>query len=155
MIESIGMVTETEHPLKSGPPPEPFEELEHTADTALRVNGRDFRELLRNAALGMNRIMAPEPRVGPLNVHKTIDLDAIDRESLLVEWLSELLFWAETQSLLFTEFDFHDLSPQRLRATIRGGKAPGLKNLVKAVTYHNLAIQSRGKVLTATIVFDI
>jgi SHS2 domain-containing protein len=149
------MVAKTEHRLNSGPPPKPFEELEHTADTALRVNGRNFRELLQNAARGLNRIMAPEHKAGPLNVRKSIALEAIDREALLVEWLSELLFWAETQSVLFSEFNFRSLTPQRLRATVRGAKAPDLKNPVKAVTYHNLAIQSRGGVLTVTIVFDI
>jgi SHS2 domain-containing protein len=30
-----------------------FEEIEHTADVALRVHGKDLKELLKNAAFGM------------------------------------------------------------------------------------------------------
>ena len=67
-----------------------FEEIEHTADWALRVRGHDLRELLVNAARGMSRLLVPDLTVISTDVERHFELDAFDAESLLVEWLSEL-----------------------------------------------------------------
>ena len=37
-----------------------FEEIEHTADRAIRIFGSDLRELLLNAAAGLNSLLATE-----------------------------------------------------------------------------------------------
>jgi SHS2 domain-containing protein len=63
--------------------------VEHTADRALRIYGRDLAELFTNAALGMNSLMQPTA-AERTSIAKEIALEAIDAESLLVAWLSEL-----------------------------------------------------------------
>ena len=42
----------------TGSTPKPFEEVEHVADAALKVYGRDWSEFLVNAAHGMFSLMA-------------------------------------------------------------------------------------------------
>jgi SHS2 domain-containing protein len=91
----------------------------------------------------------------PESVAKTVDLDALDAESLLVAWLSELAFWAETESLIFSRFDFVELSSTRLRAVLRGGPVKALEKHVKAVTFHDLAIRRSPQGLAVTVVFDV
>lgn len=131
-----------------------FEEVEHTADRALRIYGRDLAELFANAALGMNSLMQPAAGGRP-SIAKEIELEAIDAESLLVAWLSELSFWAETESLLFTRFEFLRIAPTRLSAKVRGERAGALEKHVKAVTFHNLEIRSEESGFTTTVVFDV
>jgi len=73
--------------------------------------GRRLPELFANAARGLNSLMAahaPEP-----TLMREIALEAIDLESLLVAWLSELAFQAETDALLFTRFEFRRLTSTR------------------------------------------
>ena len=132
-----------------------FEEVEHTADRALRIFGSDLRELLVNAAHGMNSLMVKEGGSTSQPVEKSIELEAIDAESMLVEWLSELAFWAETEMLVFDRFDLHDVSPTHLKATVYGNRAEQLEKHIKAVTYHNLAIIRTAEGLSATVVFDV
>jgi SHS2 domain-containing protein len=132
-----------------------FEEVEHTADWALRVRGRDLRELLINAARGMGRLLVPDLEAVPTHVERRLELEAIDAESLLVEWLSELAYWAEAEMLVFREFDLAQVTPQRLEAVVRGGHASDLQKYIKAVTYHNLEIVETGDGLEATVVFDV
>jgi SHS2 domain-containing protein len=132
-----------------------FEEIEHTADRALRIYGSDLRELLVNAAHGMNSLMVRKPAATSTPVARSIELDAMDAESMLVEWLSELAFWAETEMLVFDRFDLHDVSPTHLKATIYGNRAQQLEKHVKAVTYHNLAIVRTARGVSATVVFDV
>jgi SHS2 domain-containing protein len=132
-----------------------FEEVEHTADWALRVRGRDLRELLLNAARGMNRLMVSDPTAIPIELEKHLELDAFDAESLLVEWLSELAYWAEAEMLLFCEFQINRLTSDHLQAVVRGGYVSGLQKSIKAVTYHNLKIIKTEQWLETTVVFDV
>jgi SHS2 domain-containing protein len=132
-----------------------FEEVEHTADRALRIHGRDLSELFANAAAGLNSLLLGSVTGDDVSVAKRIELEAVDRESLLVAWLSELAFWAETESLIFSRFDFTELSPGRLKAVIHGGRVAALEKHVKAVTFHELAVRSGPEGLVVTVVFDV
>lgn len=132
-----------------------FEEVEHTADRALRIHGRDLEELFANAAEGLNSLMLASDSADPGGVTKRIELEAADAEDLLVAWLSELAFWAEIECLIFSRFHFTELSPFRLKATIYGGPVKALQKHVKAVTFHNLAIRREPEGLVVTVVFDV
>ncbi len=132
-----------------------YEEIEHTADKALRVQGRSLQQLFTAAATGMNYLLVGERiQVDPKN-SKTIEIESLDAESLLVEWLSELAFWAETESLVFTRIQWHELTEIRLKATVWGDRVSELEKQIKAVTYHNLEIVRRDNGLETTIVFDV
>ena len=130
-------------------------EIEHTADRALRICGSDLQDLLINAAAGMNSMLVQEYNEIYLPEEKSVELDAIDSESLLVEWLSELAYWAETELLVFHKFDLHRVSPTHVKATIHGNRVAQLDIHIKAVTYHNLKIIQTDEGLTATVVFDV
>jgi len=132
-----------------------FEEVEHTADWALRVRGRDWPEFLANAAYGMASLLVADPAVVPLEVERQVVLDGIDGENLLVNWLGELAYWAEAELLIFHEFNLADVTPTHLQATVRGGHVPNLQKHIKAVTYHNLEIVEIDAGFEATIVFDV
>jgi len=133
--------------------PPPFEEVAHTADRALRIRGGDWPELFANAARGLNSLMAahaPEP-----TLMREIALEAIDLESLLVAWLSELAFQAETDALLFTRFEFRRLTVDALNALAHGGRAAHIDRHVKAVTFHGLSIAPEAAGWVTTVVFDV
>ena len=132
-----------------------FKEIEHTADRALRIFGINLQELFASAAQGMIDLMVPDVSKVPPEVEKSIELTAIDAESLLVEWLSELAYWAETEMLIFNTFRIQKVTATHLQASILGGKVSELKKHIKAVTYHNLKIIKTAQGLEATIVFDV
>jgi SHS2 domain-containing protein len=136
-------------------PPIAFEEIEHTADRALRIYGRNFEELLRNAACGLNHLIGADRTPGAKHQTKSIILDADDAEGLLVEWLSELAFWAESEMLVFSQFDLQEVSPTHVKAAVAGRQVTRLERHIKAVTYHNLEIVETESGLTATVVFDV
>jgi SHS2 domain-containing protein len=79
----------------------------------------------------------------------------MDAESLLVEWLSELAYWAEMEMLVFHRFELYNVTPNHVQAVIHGGHVSGFKKHIKAVTYHNLEVIETEKGLEATVVFDV
>jgi SHS2 domain-containing protein len=132
-----------------------FEEIEHTADRALRIHGTTWEAFLVNAARGLNSILAAAKRRAPERKSKEVALEAIDAESLLVAWLSELAYWAEAEALVFDEFVFHELKATRVSSTVTGAVAGKLDRHVKAVTFHDLAIVRDAAGFSATVVFDV
>ena len=140
---------DTEDPDSAG-----FLEVDHTADIALRIWGPDFEALLRQAALGMARLMCNSMPDGP-EIRKRFSLEAFDRESLLVDWLGELAYSAEVNRDVFHEFDFECVTDCRLIAIAYGNRAESLQTVIKAVTYHNLKIIEKDRKLETTVVFDV
>lgn len=132
-----------------------FEEIEHTADNAIRISGANLQVLFISAAQGMAGLMVGDGAEVSTEVEKSVELEAIDAESLLVEWLSELAFWAETEMLIFTQFEIKNLTATHLQASICGGKVSVLEKHIKAVTYHNLKIIKTPQGMETTIVFDV
>ena len=49
--------------------------------------------------------MVGEPAAVPPTEVRHIALDVFDSETLLVEWLTELVYWAESEGLIFTQVD--------------------------------------------------
>jgi SHS2 domain-containing protein len=132
-----------------------FEEIEHTADRALRIFGQSWEELLINAVHGMNSLIISKLPGGPRNLKRAFDLKAFDAECLLVAWLSELAYWAEVESQVFDRFTFHDLSFTHLKSTAKGITLKRVERHIKAVTYHDLTIVTNSEGLSATVVFDV
>jgi SHS2 domain-containing protein len=132
-----------------------FEEIEHTADWALRIRGPDLAGLFVNAARGMSSLLVQELAALPFEIEKHLELEADDAESLLVNWLSELAYWAEAEGVVFGEFELHHVSPTQLQATVRGSQVSDLQKHIKAVTYHDLEMVETDEGLEVTVVFDV
>lgn len=135
-----------------------IEEIEHTADWAIRVRARDFRNLFVGAATGMFGLVAERSKVG-LDRQVEIELDAIDIEVLLVDWLNELLYLSEEHNVVFFDFSIHALDLRkegaRLRAQARGGQPDELFKVIKATTFGGLAIVQHDDAVQVEIVFDV
>ena len=77
-----------------------------------------------------------------------------ERESLLVAWLDELAFLAETEGFVPQRVTEFDLSEGLLRATVSGCMGD-VRHLVKAVTLHLLLFAPEGNGWRARVVLDV
>lgn len=139
-----------------------FEEIEHTADIAIRVWGHDLAELFANGAYGMACQMANFDTADRADLGESsrttkhlIELEAYDAETLLVAWLGELLYLGERDGCIFTEFDLLEVTTTRLRALARGEPVREHQRHIKAVTFSDLEIVRTGEGYETTIVFDV
>ena len=132
----------------------PYREVDHTADWALHVWAGTLEELFAEAARGMYAL-AGAPSSAGMTETRRVEVSAEDHESLLVAWLQELLYYTESEGLVFGEFRVEALTPTALRAEAVGGVSERLDKVIKAVTYHNLSIRSTPTGYETTIVFDV
>lgn len=136
----------------------PFKLLEHTSEVGLEVRGRDPRALFSNAAQGLLALMDKRGKVRA-DKKVAIRVRASSPETLLLHWLSELVFLVQTKRWLFAKVDFSKLQETSLTATLHGEPMKdGVHRLgreVKAVTYHDLSIVRDKDALKATVLFDV
>jgi SHS2 domain-containing protein len=90
--------------------------------------------------------------------YRDIELTAPDMESLLVDWLNELVYIFDVENMLFKRFDISQLDQNWLKARVYGEKVDAarheIKLGVKAATYHMLQIVSNNG-YQARVIFDI
>ncbi|MBD2525825.1 archease [Nostoc sp. FACHB-133] len=131
-----------------------FQEVEHTADWAYRVWGRNLTQLFIQAAIALY-YLADVELTSESSITRKIQLQGVDYVSLLVAWLNELLYLHESENLAFNQFKILHLDAHSLEAEVTGTYVQNWQKLIKAVTYHNLSIQETEKGLEATLVLDV
>lgn len=132
-----------------------FEEIPHTADWSFRAFGKDLRELFENAAFAIFSLEGAQPREDANETARVIEVSAIDYESLLVNWLTELLWLQESHHETYPRFNIETLSPTALRAQVFGKPMTQLDKIIKAVTYHNLKIEQTANGWEVVVVVDV
>ena len=130
-----------------------WQEIEHTADLALHLWADDLPDLFATAARGMFSLFVEVDDAAPVET-TTLTLTALDVETLLIDWLNELLYLLEVPGIAYTTFEFAALTPTALTATLRGGPIATYGGYVKAATFHDLAIVATPAGYETEIVFD-
>lgn len=131
-----------------------FEEIPHTADWSVRVWAQDLPSLLAESARAMNALAGTVTDPGP-RVERAFASEGPDIESLLVAFLSELVYYQEQDhGLAFDTFDVR-MSDQQLSVTMEGSQITSVDKAIKAVTYHNLKIEETSRGYEVVIVFDV
>jgi SHS2 domain-containing protein len=134
-----------------------FEEIPHTADWSFRAFGRDLRDVFANAAHALFSLQGASPRDAPraTMVKRNVRVEGIDYESLLVNWLNELLFLQEQHREVYERFNISRLTSTALAAQIVGKPRGKMDKIIKAVTYHNLKIEQTQEGWQSTLVVDV
>jgi SHS2 domain-containing protein len=135
-----------------------FHLLEHPSDLGIEASGRTVGEAFEQAALGLISVIADVADIEPLD-ERLVKVDAQDYENLLVKWLSEILYLYDGEDYLLKVAKIESISPTKLAARISGEKYKPekhkLKMDVKAVTYHQLSIETGKSATTVRVFLDI
>ena len=130
-----------------------FEEISHTADWSAHIWAEDLPSLFVEAARAMNSLSGTVIGTGP-RVTQTFEAEGPDVESLLVAFLSELVYYQEQENLAFDVFDLR-VAAQWLKAEMEGAQIESVEKAIKAVTYHNLKIEKTAEGFETAVVFDV
>ena len=130
-----------------------YEELEHTADIALRVWGEDFFTLLRQSVNGMYDLMGVDVELTVLKKIK-FKIEDNSQEIQLVDFLNEVLYLVEDEHARYDLFIFNKVE-EGIIVQASGYGVRSLQQNIKAVTFHNLAIEETDSGLEVSITFDV
>jgi SHS2 domain-containing protein len=128
-----------------------YEWREHTAELELVIGAATEEGLFEEALRAFGELVGRED--GEPARHR-VHAEANDRATLLAAWLEELIFLAETHDFVPERANALELGEGELRAAVEGRRdAPA--HLVKAVTYHGLAVERRDGDWHARLVLDV
>lgn len=131
-----------------------YEELDHTAEVGIRVRASTPAALFVCAARGMFALIGAQP--AGHTTWRAVVIEALDSETLLVDWLSELLYLYETTGETYNQIEIIAWEPTRMEAALAGGvPANPPLHAIKAVTYHGLQLVEEPDGWRAEVYFDV
>lgn len=143
------------------PMPDPkvgFEILEHTADVGFRAWGPDPGSVFAAAARAMFSVAVDLDAVQPTESREIV-VEGEDFESLLVNWLSELVSLFDAGLFAPCSFDVQEIQPTRIVSRCQGEPRDPSRHpwklIVKAVTYHQLQVAEKDGRWEARVFLDI
>lgn len=131
-------------------------QIDHTADLALEIWADDESTLLIEAARAVVGILTEDAELPEATTIRMVELETLDAEDRLVQWLNEIIVLAVGESFICTgaELDLHE---DGLRAQLRGLPDAGdrVRTELKAATYHDLSLTRTADGVRARVVIDV
>ena len=131
-----------------------YQNLEHTADLKIRAFGKTKEELFANLAYGLFKNINDNLDNFNIEVEREIKVEGVDEQSLLVNFLNEILSLSDINDEVYFKFDIK-ISNNMIEGIIRGSKIEKNDLDVKAATYNDLKIQKTNQGYIGEVVFDI
>ena len=133
-----------------------FEELPHTADIKIRARARTLDGLFSEVLSALMEVMYGTKRTD--GITREIRLESPDMESLLADFLSEVLFISEVDSLVISRADI-TIEGLGLSAVLYGEQFDRKRHSggteVKGISYTGLKIENDANGYIVDIVFDV
>ena len=133
-----------------------FEEISHTADIKIRVRAPTLESLFSETLNALMQVVYGTDRKG--GIIKEIKVESPDNESLLLDFLSEVLFVSEVESLVFYEARI-SIHGSQLKAELSGEPFDPNRHSggseVKGISYSGLSITNDANGYMLDIIFDV
>jgi protein archease len=135
-----------------------FEILEHTADIGFRAQGATLAEVFETAAEALASIALELETVAERSEYPLHAMGS-DCESLLVNWLSEVLYWMDGKQLALRRFRVDAITMTDVSGAALGEPRDSERHparlIVKGVTYHQLRVVQKADGWCAEVYLDI
>jgi SHS2 domain-containing protein len=139
--------------------PQPFEDLEHTADVGARVRGATAEEALARLALAQGALLSGGGAVTPERDERLAVPGGGELAGSAVALLRELLYRFATERLIPAACEVLRVGPDGAEAMVGFGRwdpeVHGEGTDLKAVTWHAARLERDGEGWIGQIVWDI
>jgi len=116
-----------------------FELLEHTSDIGVLARGATREDALIAASQGVVSILVDPAPFRPLE-ERQFKAQGTDEAAQIVNWLNEILFFFDTDGLVFVEFQIDAWTANEITGRARGERLDidrhEFRTAIKAATYH-------------------
>jgi len=116
-----------------------YELLEHTSDIGILARGRTREQALIAASDGLVAILVDPSPFHPAE-ERYFKAEGRDEAAQVINWLNEILFFFDTEEMVFVEFGIHSWNDEGIVGYARGERfdigCHEFRTGVKAATYH-------------------
>jgi SHS2 domain-containing protein len=116
-----------------------FELLDHPSDVGILARGRTREEALVEVSRGLTSIIVNTDGLG-MTEERELLANGPDEAAQIVNWLNEILFFFDTETVAFVEFQILSWTAEGITGRARGAffdfSEFEFRTAVKAATYH-------------------
>ena len=129
--------------------------IPHTSELALRLSADTVDELYAEACRALGLLLTAEAGDGGMAAERTLTLESVDADALLVDLLNELIYLAETarwapRTAVVVRRDVGSVTVRLGGVALR--RAP---SRIKSATHHGLTLVATEAGATAEVIFDV
>jgi SHS2 domain-containing protein len=128
------------------------------SDLAVKVSGNSQADLFANSAFALFDVMTDVEKVA-ISDRMPLEVEGMDRDDLMVNWMRELLYLYQGSGYLLREFHIREAKDTLVKAEVCGEKIDPdrheIKKEILGVAYHQSRMQKTGDQWTAQMIFEI
>jgi SHS2 domain-containing protein len=128
------------------------------SDLAVKVSGNSQADLFANSAFALFDVMTDVEKVA-ISDRMPLEVEGMDRDDLMVNWMRELLYLYQGSGYLLREFHIREAKDTLVKAEVCGEKIDPdrheIKKEILGVAYHQSRMQKTGEQWTAQMIFEI
>ncbi|TMA12955.1 MAG: archease [Deltaproteobacteria bacterium] len=132
--------------------------LNRSSDLLIRVFGQTQAELFANSGFALFDLMTDVEKV-QIGDRLPLEVEGVDRDDLMVNWMRELLYLYQGSGYLLKEFKVREAKDNYVRAEVSGEKFDPdrheIQREIRSVAYHQSRMEKTGEQWTAQVLFEI
>lgn len=132
--------------------------LNRSSDLLIKVFGNTQPELFANSGFALFDLMTDVEKIQTAD-HLPLEVEGVDRDDLMVNWMRELLYLFQGSGYLLKEFRVREAKDNYVRGEVSGEKFDPdrheLQRDIKSVAYHQSRMEKTGDQWTAQVMFEL
>lgn len=128
------------------------------SELAVRIVGNSQADLFANSAYALFDVMTEIEKI-EIKDRLPLEVEGMDRDDLLVNWMRELLYLYQGSGYLLKEFQIREVKDTIVKAEVCGEKIDPdrheIKQEISAVVYHQSRMAKTGNQWTAQLIFEV
>src|SRR5918996_231575 len=128
------------------------------SELAVKVVGSSQADLFANSAYALFDVMTDVEKI-EIKERLPLEVEGVDRDDLMVNWMRELLYLYQGSGYLLKEFQIHEVKDTLVKADVCGEKIDPdrheIKKEIGAVAYHQSRMAKTGNQWTAQLILEV
>lgn len=128
------------------------------SELAVRIVGNSQADLFANSAFALFDVMTDLEKI-EVKERLPLEVEGVDRDDLMVNWMRELLYLYQGSGYLLKEFQIREVKDTLIKADVCGEKIDpdrhDMKKEITAVAYHQSRMEKTGNQWTAQLIFEV
>jgi len=132
--------------------------LTRSSDLAIKVFGKSQEELFANSAFALFDLMTDVDKI-EVQDRLPLEVEGVDRDDLMVNWMRELLYLYQGSGYLLKEFKVLEAKETYVRGEVGGEKCDPDRHEIqrefRSVVFHQSRMEKTGDQWTAQVIFEL
>lgn len=132
--------------------------LARSSDLAIKVFGKSQEELFANSAFALFDLMTDVDKIEAQD-RLPLEVEGVDRDDLMVNWMRELLYLYQGSGYLLKEFKVLEAKETYVRGEVSGEKYDPDRHEIqrefRSVVFHQSRMEKTGDQWTAQVIFEL